>query len=160
MKRIWAPWRNTYIKNIQKECDCFFCKMIQEEADEKNLILFRGNQVFVVLNKFPYTNGHLMIVPYAHVANLTKLPPETKLELMELSTKSIDWLKSAMNPEGFNLGINLGKIAGAGLEGHIHMHVVPRWNGDSNFMTTLGETRIISESLESCYQSIKKVIER
>lgn len=160
MKRIWAPWRNPYIKSIQKHEDCFFCSMTRETNDERNLILFRGKHVFVVLNKFPYTNGHLMVVPYLHVASLVNLPQEVLLELIEQTRTSIEWLKKAINPQGFNVGMNLGKVAGAGLEDHLHMHIVPRWAGDSNFMTCLGETRIISESLTDSYQSLKKVIEQ
>jgi ATP adenylyltransferase len=160
MKRLWAPWRNPYIKGIQKQEDCFFCAMVKEVEDEKNLILFRGKHVFVVLNKFPYTNGHLMVVPYLHVASLTNLPKEALMELIETTREAIEWLKKAMNPQGFNVGMNLGKVAGAGLEDHLHMHIVPRWTGDSNFMSTLSETRVISESLADSFQSLKKAIEQ
>jgi ATP adenylyltransferase len=160
MNRIWAPWRKQYIKNIVKQEGCFFCDMIKNTEDEKNLIVKRYKYVFVVLNKFPYTNGHLMIVPYQHGAELSHLSTETMVELMTVSAKFVDYLTKAMNPGGYNMGMNLGKIAGAGLEDHLHMHIVPRWTGDSNFMTTLGESRVISESLASSYISLKEVIDQ
>jgi len=132
--------------------------MIKDSEDQKNLILYRSTSVFVVLNKFPYTNGHLMIVPYDHVSNLSDLDSEKMLDLLSTTSKAIQWLSASMNPQGYNIGMNLGKIAGAGLENHIHMHVVPRWLGDLNFMTCISETRIISESLSENYQSILNVI--
>jgi len=158
MKIIWAPWRKSYITNCHKQSECFFCDMIKDSEDQKNLILYRSTSVFVVLNKFPYTNGHLMIVPYDHVSNLSDLDSEKMLDLLSTTSKAIQWLSASMNPQGYNIGMNLGKIAGAGLENHIHMHVVPRWLGDLNFMTCISETRIISESLSENYQSILNVI--
>lgn len=159
MKRIWAPWRNQYIKDIKKESNCFFCLMLKEkEEDRKNGIVYRSRFVFVVLNKFPYTNGHLMVVPYQHVANLTDLTSEELLDLIETTKNAIEWLKKAIHPQAFNIGMNLGKIAGAGLADHMHMHIVPRWNGDSNFIATIGETRVISESLESSFDMLMAVI--
>jgi ATP adenylyltransferase len=160
MKRIWASWRNPYIKGIQKQEDCFFCTMIKEMNDQKNLILVRGKGVFVVLNKFPYTNGHLMVVPYQHGPDLNNLTSAVMLELIETTKNTVNWLKKSMNPQGFNIGMNLGKSAGAGLEDHLHMHIVPRWTGDSNFMSTISETRVISESLHDSYQSIRNAIEQ
>jgi len=158
MNRIWASWRNQYIKNISRQEGCFFCTMIQETEDEKNLILGRFHHVFIVLNKFPYTNGHLMVVPYLHMANLCQLSPEANAELIMMTKNAVEWLKDALHPEGFNIGMNLGKAAGAGLEDHLHMHIVPRWTGDSNFMSTLAETRVISESLRDSYNGIKKAM--
>jgi ATP adenylyltransferase len=158
MNRIWASWRNQYIKNISRQEGCFFCTMIQEAEDERNLILRRFHHVFIVLNKFPYTNGHLMVVPYLHMANLGQLSSEANAELIMMTKNAVEWLKDALHPEGFNIGMNLGKAAGAGLEDHLHMHIVPRWTGDSNFMSTLAETRVISESLKDSYNSIKKAM--
>lgn len=156
MKRVWAPWRNTYIKNHLIPGECFFCDMIQSQEDEQNLILYRGTNVFIVLNKYPYTNGHLMVVPYQHVSALSQLTKEVRGELMDEATNAVGFLKKAINPAGFNIGINLGKVAGAGLEDHLHLHIVPRWNGDSNFMTAIGETRVISVSLAESYQILKE----
>lgn len=157
MKIIWAPWRNAYIRG-EKEKECFFCRMIKENKDTENYILYRGTYNFVVLNKYPYSPGHIMVVPYAHISNLSELRDEASLEFIHLTNKSIDWLKDSLEPQGFNLGINLGRIAGAGIEDHIHLHIVPRWLGDANFMTIVGETRVISEALNETFKKIKEAM--
>lgn len=158
MKFLWAPWRNEYIRG-NKIKECFFCKMIKENNDQNNYIIYRGKFNFVVLNKYPYSPGHIMVVPYAHISNLSELRDESALELFNLTNKSIDWLKKAFEPQGFNLGVNLGKISGAGVEDHIHLHIVPRWTGDSNFMTVIGNTRVISEALDETFKKLKEVVD-
>jgi ATP adenylyltransferase len=150
MERLWAPWRIAYIENVNKE-GCIFCDKPKERHDKKNLIIMRGKHVFVMLNAYPYTNGHLMVAPYRHVADVSELSDDEGLDVLRYTRASIALLKRALSPEGFNIGINMGKIAGAGIAEHIHMHIVPRWNGDTNFMPVLVDTRIIPEYLESTY---------
>ncbi len=157
MDIIWAPWRMKYIMG-EKEKNCLFCRVAKEKRDRKNYLLFRGEKCFVILNTFPYNNGHLMIAPYRHLANLEDLNREELSDLMGLVSKSARWLKKALKPEGFNIGMNLGKIAGAGIEGHLHIHVVPRWSGDSNFMPTIAQVKVIPELLKDTYKKLRKVI--
>lgn len=154
VKRIWSPWRMEYIRG-EKRGGCIFCDKVREERDEENLILLRGQHCFVMLNRFPYTNGHLMVAPYAHVDMPTKLPLAVQVEMMRLVCICVEVLQEAMRPDGFNLGMNLGAAAGAGIKDHIHMHVVPRWVGDTNFMPVLGDTRVIVEALEASYQKLE-----
>ena len=164
LKRLWAPWRLQYIVNAdkQKAEGCIFCLFPQEppENDRKNLILYRGKKAFVILNRFPYNNGHLMVVPYRHIAHFEDLSNEEKIELMDLIEKSIRALKRAFTPQGFNIGMNLGRVAGAGIDDHIHFHVVPRWNGDTNFMPVVGQTKVISSSLEDTLIELQKHFEK
>ncbi len=157
MDIIWAPWRMKYIVG-EKEKNCLFCQVAKEKKDRKNCLLFRGQKCFVLLNTFPYNNGHLMITPYRHLANLEDLNRKELNELMELVSKSVGWLKKALAPEGFNIGMNLGKIAGAGIEDHLHIHVVPRWSGDSNFMPTIAQVKVIPELLKVTYRKLLKTI--
>jgi ATP adenylyltransferase len=159
MDIIWAPWRMKYIGKIKKG-KCLFCRIVKEKQDKKNHLLLRGETCFILLNTFPYNNGHLMIVPYRHSANLEDFNKEELNELMELTTKSMAWLKKALRPEGFNVGMNIGKIAGAGIEDHLHIHIVPRWNGDANFMPAIGRVKVISESLKDTYNKLLKVMDR
>jgi ATP adenylyltransferase len=154
MKRIWSPWRMEYIRG-ERHGGCVFCDKVKEENDSRNLILLRGQHCFVMMNRFPYTNGHLMVAPYAHADMPNKLSPEAQVEMMRLVTICIEVLQEAMRPDGFNLGMNLGAAAGAGIKDHIHMHVVPRWVGDTNFMPVLGETRVIVEALEASYAQLE-----
>jgi ATP adenylyltransferase len=135
---------------------CLFCKVIKEKKDSKNFIIERGKFSFVILNKFPYSNGHIMIVPYKHTSDLEELDLESLTEIMSFAQKYIKILKLKMKPDGFNLGFNIGKVAGAGIEDHIHLHIVPRWNGDTNFMPVLSNTKVIPESLENVYKKLKK----
>ncbi len=161
MKIMWAPWRIKYILSaVKKTNECIFCKIISydREKDKENLILHRGDTAFIVLNKYPYNNGHLLIVPYSHVPSLEYLSDEEILEMMKLVKYSILALRKAMNPDGFNVGINIGRVAGAGVEDHVHIHIVPRWNGDTNFMPVLAETKVISESLQDSYERISKAL--
>lgn len=159
MKRLFCPWRIKYITS-EKEKDCIFCKKPLEDRDEENLILLRGKFNFIILNLYPYNNGHLMIVPYKHTNDITKLDMETLTEMMKFLQLSVKALKETMNPHGFNIGFNIGEVAGAGIAEHLHMHVVPRWNGDTNFMFVLGETKVIPEDLQSTYKKLKPVLER
>jgi len=157
METIWAPWRYKYIRGI-KDNNCVFCKIIKENNDESNLIILRGEYNIIVLNKYPYTPGHLMVVPIIHIDNFREMTDKGSIEFMSFIEYSINLLKKAFNAQGFNLGVNLGKVGGAGIIDHIHMHIVPRWQGDVNFMTTIGNTRVISESIIETYKKIKDVI--
>jgi len=152
MKILWAPWRIRYI--FGKKEGCIFCDKLKENKDKKNYVLLRGKNAFAMLNTFPYNNGHLMVAPYKHVPDLEGLEKNELSELMELVKRCTQILKKALNPEGFNIGINLGKIAGAGVEGHIHIHIVPRWGGDTSFISTVGDTKIIPESLDDTYKKL------
>lgn len=151
MDRLWAPWRMQYILNVDKTEGCIFCEKWEEERDEENLLIHRGRHCFVILNLFPYNNGHLMIVPIRHAAELSDLSDEETLEIVHLMERAMAALRRVMGAEGFNVGMNVGRVAGAGIEDHLHVHIVPRWGGDTNFMPVLGDTKVISESLrESC----------
>ncbi len=152
MEYLWAPWRMDYILG-EKEKGCFFCKKLKEKKKKKNLILCEGRFVFVVMNKYPYTNGHLMVVPKRHCLNLEQLNNNESKELFDLLKASIRILKASFQPQGFNIGMNIGKAGGAG-EDHLHLHIVPRWVGDTNFMPVIGKTKIIAEYLETTYRKL------
>lgn len=156
MKYLWSPWRIRYILGERQE-GCVFCDAFAADplADRDNLVLHRGKHCGVIMNLYPYNSGHLMIIPYAHQATFEGLPPDALAEVMELINRCVATLRTAMNAEGFNIGANLGRIAGAGIGDHVHMHVVPRWAGDTNFITTLGEVRCIPESLQDSYERLK-----
>ena len=158
MKLLWAPWRIEYIKH-EKPDGCIFCKAISENKDSENLILWRGKLAFVIMNKFPYNNGHLMVAPYRHIGRFEELTVEELTEIGVLIQKSIKVLRKVMSPDGFNIGINMGKVAGAGVEDHIHVHIVPRWNGDTNFMPVITDTRVIPQSLQDTYKELKNFID-
>jgi ATP adenylyltransferase len=153
MKTLWAPWRMEYILS-EKEGDCLFCIKPKENNDRDNLILYRADNTYVIMNKYPYNNGHLMVVPYFHTSSFNGLSNEVLSELMMLTKYSVDCLKSAFSPEGFNVGINIGEVAGAGIKEHIHIHIVPRWAGDASFMTVLGELRVIPEHILETYDKL------
>jgi len=155
MKYIWSPWRMTYIQNHKDEEGCVFCKAQDITDGPVNLILYRGQQTFVILNRYPYTSGHLMVVPYMHTASLQGLEPQARAEMMELATQIMSMLSEEYHAQGFNVGINIGEAAGAGITEHVHLHVVPRWTGDTNFMSALGETRVLPETLEDTYHRLK-----
>ena len=157
MKNLWSPWRMSYIQSPKTKDQCVFCKALADEEDAKNFIVFRAKYSFVILNRYPYTSGHIMVIPFKHVPSLNDLDPETRAEMIELVNKGMELIKKIYQPEGFNLGANIGEAAGAGIEEHVHLHIVPRWKGDTNFMTSLGNTRVIPESLEDTYHQIKKV---
>ena len=160
-ERIWAPWRLAYVKDAAKDVEegCIFCAKPAGDDDAANLIVHRGERVFVILNLFPYTNGHLMITPYEHLSSIADLPADTIAEMMSLSQQSIRILEEEYAPHGFNVGFNQGRVAGAGVEHHIHMHVVPRWGGDNNFMPVLADTRVMPQSIEQTYEALKGTFE-
>lgn len=152
-----APWRLTYIEkpNPKGGGTCIFVDLPAANDDEKNLILYRGETAFVMLNAYPYSSGHLMVAPFQHTADLSELGDDALLEINQLLAKGVMWLRRAYNPQGFNIGVNLGKVAGAGIPDHIHWHIVPRWDGDTNFMTVTGNTRVIPQSLAEAYERLK-----
>jgi ATP adenylyltransferase len=152
MKYLWAPWRMAYILG-KKNRECFFCNYLGKKKSRKSLILAQGEHVFVIMNKYPYNNGHLMVVPKRHCIDLEQLNDHELKELFGLLKISLKVLKSSLRPHGFNIGINIGKVSGAG-ENHLHIHIVPRWAGDTNFMPVIGETKTISEYLEKTYQKL------
>jgi len=157
MKRLWAPWRSKYIscsKNDKK--GCIFCQKSREKKDRENYILFRGKSCLVMLNAFPYNNGHLMVIPYRHIGFLENLKQKESQELIEVTSQMLTLLKKVLHPEGFNLGMNIGEVAGAGIAGHLHLHIVPRWEGDSNFMPVISNIKVISESLDETYRRLKE----
>ena len=154
MKHLWAPWRMEYIQEDSHEEDCLFCSLLTQEDGPGNLILYRGNKVFVVLNRYPYTNGHMMVVPFTHKPSLEGLDDKTLLEMISLASEALGVLRDAYNADGFNLGANIGEAAGAGVKEHVHLHIVPRWIGDTNFMATTAETRVLPEALEVTYQTL------
>jgi len=155
MDRLWSPWRYRYVSKATPSDVCIFCAKQAEQQDEENLILHRGEYNFVLLNLYPYTTGHLMVAPYAHIASLDELSAEAAAELMVLTQVSVRRLRDVYRPQGLNLGMNLGECAGAGIAGHVHMHVLPRWPGDANFMTTVGETRVMPEELPETWRKLK-----
>lgn len=158
MNRLWSPWRMQYVVGEKPE-GCVFCRAPQEDQDTENLILLRGRHCYVMMNRYPYNNGHLMIIPYAHVDSPLKMNPDELMELMQLVNVCLEVLQEAAHPDGFNIGMNLGAAAGAGIKDHVHMHIVPRWMGDTNFMPVLGETRVIIEALEQSYAKLKPLFE-
>lgn len=155
MRILWAPWRMAYITRANKPRGCIFCVKPRERRDATNYLLHRGAHAFVMMNLFPYNSGHLLIAPYAHVKSLEDLSDAAALEVHRLTTLSLRALRAEMRPEGFNLGVNLGRVSGAGIEAHVHLHVVPRWNGDTNFMPLFGETRVIPEHLKATYRKLR-----
>lgn len=159
MDYLWTPWRYTYITSADTSASdhsCVFCELLLAGDDEKALIVHRAEHNFVVLNAFPYTSGHSMIVPYHHMDRLHKLPPAAASEMMALAQRLETALIELYRPDGVNLGMNVGKAAGAGIAGHIHMHVLPRWVADANFMTVIGETRVLPELLDTTYRRLKE----
>ncbi len=159
MKNLWAPWRIEYILG-EKEEGCVFCNRLGREMDEADLILHRGPRAFVIMNRYPYNNGHLLVMPNRHTWDFDSLDAEERSELFELLVRCRKVLEKAMSPEGYNIGLNLGKTAGAGIEEHVHFHVVPRWNGDVNFMTPLAEVRCIPEHLLATYRKLRPHFDR
>jgi len=151
---LWSPWRYRYLTHPREREGCIFCEMAADNHDEQNLIVHRGTYNFVLLNRFPYTSGHLMVVPFAHASELNAIEEAAAFELMRLMRLAEGHLRRIYQPQGLNLGMNIGESAGAGIAGHIHMHVLPRWFGDSNFMTTIGETRVLPEELDVTWQKL------
>ncbi len=159
MERLWAPWRIGYILSDKKEQGCIFCNALKANNDEEKLILYRSKHSFIIMNLYPYNAGHLMVVPNRHLSSPLELTDEEQLDLFKLVNLGIRTIQKVMKPEGFNLGMNLGKTAGAGIDDHIHIHIVPRWNGDTNFMPTISDTKVISEALKETYKKLRGAIE-
>jgi ATP adenylyltransferase len=157
MKRLWAPWRTKFVQT--KTSGCVFCDLQMEPDGPDNLILFRGDRCFAILNRYPYTTGHLMIVANMHLNSFEDLDAGTRAEMMEMSTHAITVIRRVYQPDGFNVGANIGEAAGAGIIGHVHIHVVPRWAGDSNFMLTLAETKVMPEALAETYSRLRSAWE-
>jgi ATP adenylyltransferase len=153
MKTLWAPWRMGYILSDKTE-GCIFCELPKQDNDRENLILYRSSHTFVIMNRYPYNNGHIMVVPYLHSPSLDGLNDETLLDFMKVTRHAVNSLRKAFMPEGFNIGVNLGKVAGAGMETHIHLHMVPRWAGDTSFMTVFDDVRVIPEHILNTYDKL------
>lgn len=154
MERLWAPWRMQFIEELREKSGCVFCELALPGDDKKRLVLHRGKTCFVLMNRYPYNNGHLMIIPYKHTGKLNDLDTDEQREIMALSARAVEVMQSSLDAEGFNLGVNLGKVAGAGITDHFHMHVVPRWVGDANFLPVIGNTRSMPEYLEATYDRL------
>jgi len=155
MDRLWAPWRETYItKLVCKQKACAFCRILAAHKDKRHLIFIRKSHAYAVLNIYPYSNGHCLIVPNRHVSDISKLSQEEYTQLMGLLRETKDLLQTVLGPQGFNVGINIGRIAGAGIPGHVHVHIVPRWEGDHNFMPVTASTKVISQSLSVIYKKL------
>lgn len=157
MERLWAPWRMSYIKNFKREKGCLFCRVFKSKADSKNLIILRSKYCFAMLNIYPYNNGHVMISPNKHIKSIELLNDKEASDLMATIKKIKIMLDRVLKPDGYNIGINIGRPAGAGFDRHLHIHIVPRWSGDSNFMPVLSGTKIISQSLKTLYRELNKV---
>lgn len=160
MDYLWTPWRYQYLEQATQgqQPDCIFCDALKRNRDEETLIVYRAKKSFVILNRFPYTSGHVMVVPYAHVAELQLCDPGALQEMMELAQRLEAVYREEYKPDGMNLGMNLGKAAGAGVAGHLHLHMLPRWIGDSNFMTVTGETRVHPENLRTTFDRLRKAL--
>jgi ATP adenylyltransferase len=154
MERIYTPWRSAYVTTADAATECFLCEKPREDADERNLIVYRAERVYAVLNLFPYNTGHVLVAPYAHEGDLAALDPATAAELMHVTQRIAGALREEYRPDAFNVGMNLGRPAGAGVPDHLHMHIVPRWSGDTNFMPVLAETKVLPESLEQTYARV------
>jgi len=154
MEHLWAPWRMEYIQ-MEKPEGCILCQKPSQDNDAANHILYRGDSNFVIMNAYPYNPGHLLVAPYRHVASLDDLTPDERHEHIDVVSRTVEILREVFSPGGFNLGTNLGRLAGAGIADHVHAHVVPRWQGDTNFMPVIGDTRVIPEALAETYQKLK-----
>ncbi len=163
MERLWAPWRSTYLNCISQSRgkeNCLFCWLKKVKDKQKNLILYRGKKVLVVMNRYPYNSGHLMVAPLRHIASFEGLTPDEGADLLRLVQASIKFLRQEFAPQGFNVGANLGASAGAGVPGHLHLHIVPRWQGDTNFMPVCADTKVVSEGLERTYERLQRYFRR
>lgn len=159
LDRLWAPWRIGYVSNADKEGRCFLCAAGGEKDDRKNLVVRRGEHCFALLNRYPYNNGHVMVAPYAHKADLPELSVAERADMMKLVMEVQAALGAKFKPHGFNIGLNIGAAAGAGVPGHIHAHILPRWTGDTNFVTTVADLKVVSQSLEESYQMLTRHFE-
>lgn len=154
MQQIWSPWRINYIRGSKPDA-CVFCTVPDIEDEDESLILFRGEHAYVMMNRYPYTNGHLLVIPYQHIAMLTDVPGDVQVEMLQQVNMCLEVLREVMQPHGFNVGLNLGATAGAGIKDHLHFHVVPRWTGDTSFMAVIDDTNIIVEGLRECFAELK-----
>jgi ATP adenylyltransferase len=159
MKHLWSPWRLEYL-TAPKAGSCVFCQAAESDDDREHLVLFRGERAFLILNRYPYNNGHFMAVPYAHLPSLEDLDTPALTEMMLLLNRGLAALRATVDPEGFNIGANLGRVAGAGIEEHVHIHAVPRWTGDTNFMPVIGDMRVVPETWLQTYDSLKAALEQ
>ena len=158
-ERLWAPWRMQYVSSAREQPEeCLFCARAKEPCSAESMVVVKSKHAFVMLNAFPYTNGHLMVAPMRHTADMNDLSDEELLEVMRLVRESVNLLREAYHPDGFNIGVNLGRAAGAGIVDHVHWHIVPRWNGDTNFMPVLADVRVIPDSLENTYAKLRQVL--
>jgi len=164
MDYLWTPWRYQYVSQASadkaQDGRCIFCDAPAAGDDARSLIVFRGAKNFVILNRYPYTSGHVMVVPYAHVAELSVADPETLAEMMRIAQRVQQALGETYHPDGYNLGMNLGRAAGAGISGHLHLHILPRWEGDTSFVTVVGETRVEPEDLSTTFERLRKALAR
>ncbi|MCO6450389.1 MAG: HIT domain-containing protein [Caldilineales bacterium] len=161
MDRLYTPWRRSYVVN-QKPTDCPFCDYITGDPghDAENRILYRGEYAYIILNRFPYNSGHLMVLPNVHVSTLMELDADCQTEMMQMTTYCTFILEEAYHPQGFNIGVNIGAAAGAGMAAHLHFHIVPRWNGDTNFMPVVAETRVLPEWLDETYERLRAIVDK
>jgi len=159
MDYLWTPWRYRYIAEVRNAVGCIFCNLPATNQDEETLVVLRGVKNFIILNRYPYTSGHVMIAPFAHTADFGGLDPETATEMMSLAQRVQSTLERIYHPDGFNLGMNLGRAAGAGIADHLHLHALPRWSGDANFMSTVGETRTVPEELSTTYVKLREALQ-
>jgi ATP adenylyltransferase len=163
MDKLWSPWRSKYIESFkpggEKE-GCLFCRIAKENRDKENFVIHRGKSAYIVMNLYPYNSGHLMIVPYTHVPALKDLDDETKLECMKLIDLGIEALEKSIYPQGYNIGVNIGKCSGAGIDEHVHFHIVPRWSGDTNFMPVLNDVKLVSQAMEDTYGKLQAALEK
>jgi ATP adenylyltransferase len=158
MKHLWSPWRLEYLTAPETE-GCIFCRAAEGDDDRESLVLLRGERVFLILNRYPYNNGHFMVVPYSHAPSLEDLDVETLTEMMLLLNRGLAALRASMLPEGFNIGANLGRVAGAGVSDHVHIHAVPRWSGDTNFMPIIGDMRVVPQTWLQTYDDLRTALE-
>jgi ATP adenylyltransferase len=158
MERLWTPWRLQYVSSAEQPAGCLFCTLSERQDDERSLLVKRGRQAFVLLNLYPYNTGHVMIAPYAHTADFAALAPEIGAEILALTQRVIGALSAEYEPDGFNVGMNLGRVAGAGIPDHLHVHVVPRWNGDTNFMPITAQTKVMPETLAQTYARLQRAL--
>lgn len=164
MEKLWSPWRSKYIESFkpgtEKKDGCLFCRVITENKDKENYVVHRGKKAFIIMNLYPYNSGHLMAAPYKHCSKLGELNEDEMAECNALINKGCKILDETLSPHGYNIGMNIGRAAGAGIEDHIHYHIVPRWNGDTNFMPVLNEVKVVSQMMDEIYEKLKKAAEK
>jgi len=167
LEKLWSPWRSKYIEgfkpgNENEDDECLFCRITKDDKDKENFLVHRGAKSFIIMNLYPYNSGHLMIVPYIHASSLSELDDETNLDCMQMINLSCEILNDSIYPHGFNIGANIGRVSGAGIDSHIHFHIVPRWSGDTNFMPVLNDVKVVSEAMDDTYEklitALKKIL--